>query len=614
MAGIVSKTVLDDIRFRCDIADVIDSYITLPRKGTVVKTICPFHKEKTPSFNVNRQRQMFHCFGCGAGGDVFKFVMMYEQVDFPGAVRILAEKAGVPLQFDKGSEPSSDKEILLAIHEESAALFHRCLMKEPMAQPARDYLRKRKLNAAIAEEFMIGYAPEQWDFVLNWAKGRSFPIEKLELAGLVVRKTEEGSSSSAVYDRFRNRVMFPIRNEQGRIVAFSGRTLLQDPKAAKYVNSPETPIFRKSHILYALDKARRDIVEKREAIVCEGQIDVIRCHQAGFKTAVAAQGTAFTEDHARILRRYADGVVLVFDSDEAGRNAALRATTLFMQSGLAVRIASLPQGEDPDSLILKEGPEGFERALQQAVPALDFQINLLLSREEVRSEAGLMRVCRAVLGTISQTPNAIQRDVLLQTAARRLNVSVGALQAELRPLLRQSAPREAPTVKPPRVQRPAHEVMLAEHLGAGPEQVSIVERYLPLTLIFDPLCRRFVEAMIFSHREHAELMETLTQRDDEDRSLSTFAAEVLSAPSKAGAEGSHRQAVEGLILGIWRTELQRRRLELEQQAAGCAEDDARDALMAQAQQLTTDLNRLKRWETGELVLQLYAEPALPDHG
>ena len=408
--------------------------------------------------------------------------------------------------------------------------------------------------------------------------------------------------------------MFPIRNEQGRIVAFSGRTLLQDPKAAKYVNSPETPLFRKSHILYALDKARREIVEKREAIVCEGQIDVIRCHQAGFKTAVAAQGTAFTEDHVRILRRYADGVVLVFDSDEAGRNAALRATSIFMQSGLAVRIASLPPGEDPDSLILKEGPEAFQRALQQAVPALDFQINLLSTREELRTEAGLMRVCKAVLATISQTPNAIQRDVLLQTAARRLNVSVAALQSELRPMLKHPAQREALAEKPAPVQRAVHEVMLAEHLGASQDQIRLVERYLPLSLVFDPLCRLFMEALLFSHREHVDLMEVLTQRDDDNRSLSTFAAGVLSAPSKTGAEGTHHQAVEGLILGIWRTELQRRRLELEQQATTSADADTRDLLMVQAQQLTTDLNRLKRWETGEPILQLYAETALADLG
>ena len=610
MPGIISKAVLDDIRFRCDIVDVIDAYITLPRKGAVVKTLCPFHKEKSPSFNINRQRQIFHCFGCGAGGDVFKFVMMYDSVDFVTAVRTLAEKAGVPLQYDTGSEPVADRDLLLAIHEEAAALFHRFLMKDPAAQPGREYMKQRKLTSAIAEEFMIGYAPEQWDFLLNWARGKSYPPEKLELAGLVVRKTE-GNSTLPFYDRFRNRVMFPIRNEQGRIVGFSGRTLTKDPKAAKYVNSPETPLFRKSHLLYALDKARREIVEKREAIVCEGQIDVIRCHQAGFKTAVAAQGTAFTDDHARILHRYADAVVLVFDSDEAGRNAALRATGVFMQAGMAVRVASLPKGEDPDSLILKQGADGFQRVLQQAVPALEFQIALLLSREDVRTEAGLMRVCREVLTTISQTPNAIQRDVLLQTAARRLNVSVAALQAELRPMLKAPTQREAPPAVKPPIERPPQDVMLAEHLGADPEQVDLVVRYLPLNLISDPLCRTFIETLVAAHREQTDPMDLLTERDDAERSLSTFAAAILSAPSKAGSEANHHAAVEGLILGLWRGELQQRRRALEQQVQDSADEKEREALMAETQQLTTDLNRLKQWSTGEPILKLYAESIPP---
>jgi len=266
MAGLISKSVLDDIRFRCDIVDVIDAYITLPQKGTIIKALCPFHKEKTPSFNVNRQRQIFHCFGCGAGGDVFKFVMLYEHVDFIGAIKILAEKAGIPLQFKKGSEPYADKEILLTIHEEAAALFHRQLLQSPDAQIAREYLHKRQITTEVIEDFMIGYAPESWDFLLQWALKKGHPLQMLDLAGLLIRR-EEDRGANPYYDRFRSRIMFPIRNEQGRIVAFSGRTLLQDPKAAKYVNSPETPLFRKSHILYALDRARREIVETREAII-----------------------------------------------------------------------------------------------------------------------------------------------------------------------------------------------------------------------------------------------------------------------------------------------------------------------------------------------------------
>ncbi|MEI7879291.1 MAG: DNA primase [bacterium] len=605
MAGLISKSVLDDIRFRCDIVDVIDAYLTLPQKGTIIKALCPFHKEKTPSFNVNRQRQIFHCFGCGAGGDVFKFVMLYEHVDFVGAIKILAEKAGIPLQFEKGSEPSADKELLLTIHEEAAALFHRQLLQSPDAQIARDYLHKRQITPEIIEDFMIGYAPDSWDFLLQWAQKKGHPLQKLDLAGLLIRR-EEDRGATPYYDRFRGRVMFPIRNEQGRIVAFSGRTLLQDPKAAKYVNSPETPLFRKSHILYALDRARREIVETREAIICEGQIDVIRCHQAGFKTAVAAQGTAFTEDHARILKRYADGVVLVFDSDEAGRNAALKASVIFMQMGLAVRVASLPQGEDPDSIILKQGAPTFARALSQAVPAIDFQLNLLLSQEDIRTEVGMMKVSRAALATISQSPNAIQRDVLVQTVARRLGISSDALNVELKHLRRNTPPPAASTsTQPVAVQRPISEVLLAEHLGTNPDLVTIMELFLPFTMITDPTCRAFLEILRDSSREGVDVMQLLTERDDAERNLSTFAAQVLSAPHKAGVEGNDRQAVEGLILGMWRNELQNRRSQIEQQLQMDTDETTRADLSAQWAQLTTDINRLKRWDTGEAVLKLY---------
>jgi DNA primase len=531
--------------------------------------------------------------------------MLYEHVDFIGAIKILAEKAGIPLQFEKGSEPSADKELLLTIHEEAAALFHRQLLQSPDAQIAREYLHKRQLTTEVIEDFMIGYAPDSWDFLLKWALKKGYALQKLDLAGLLIRR-EEDQGSQPYYDRFRGRVMFPIRNEQGRIVAFSGRTLLQDPKAAKYVNSPETPLFRKSHILYALDRARREIVETREAIICEGQIDVIRCHQAGFKTAVAAQGTAFTEDHARMLKRYADGVVLVFDSDDAGRNAALKASAVFMQMGLAVRVASLPQGEDPDSLILKQGAPSFAKAISQAVPAIDFQLNLLLSQEDIRSEVGMLKVSRAALATISQSPNAIQRDVLIQTVARRLGVSADALNVELRHLRRNAPPPAADTsTNPVPVQRPVSEVLLAEHLGTNPDLVTIMELFLPFTMITDPTCRAFLEVLRDSSREGVDVMQLLTERDDADRNLSTFAAQVLSAPHKAGLEGNDRQAVEGLILGMWRNELQARRIQVEQQLHAATEDPVRDELSAQWAQLTTDINRLKRWETGEAVLKLY---------
>ncbi len=601
MAGIIPKQVLEDIRFRCDIADVIDSYITLPKKGMLIKTLCPFHKEKTPSFNVNRQRQIFHCFGCGAGGDVFKFVMMYDQLDFMGAVRLLAERAGVPLQFEQGgSGPGADRNLLFDIHEKIAARYRDYLLKNPKAQVARDYLQQRQLSGDVVDAFMIGYAPDAWDTVTQWGRANKIPVDKLELAGLLVRK-EDGGTEHPFYDRFRARVMFPIRNEQGRIIGFSGRTLVKDHKGAKYVNSPETPLFRKSHVLYALDRARRDIVEKREAIVCEGQIDVIRCHQAGFTTAVAAQGTAFTEDHARILRRYADGVVLVFDSDEAGRTAAIKTSGIFLQAGMAVRVAALPPGEDPDSLILKQGAAAFQKAIDEAVSALDFQIDVLQARENSDTEAARLRVSKAVLAAISLSPNAVQRDLLVQQAARRLGLSPAALQTELRPLIKAPPPAhedDRPVVAAP-APKPRDERLLVEHVAASPDLMDIVNEYLPLSLMTDPQCRAFIEALGASRIQGVGLMDVIAEHDDADQSLAAFAAAALSAPSRGGTEQSHLAAVQDIILALWRTELQRRR-HLAQ--AGSEE----------SHMLTADLNKLRSWEkNGKEIARLYAQSMLP---
>ncbi len=601
MPGLIPKQVLEDIRFRCDIADVIDSYITLPQKGTIVKTLCPFHKEKTPSFNVNRQRQIFHCFGCGAGGDVFKFVMLYENLDFMGAVRLLAERAGVVLEFAAGGGPSPDKELLLDIHEKVAARYHRYLLKSPDAQVARDYLAQRQLTGDIAETFLIGYAPDSWDTLIRWARNEKIPVDKLELAGLVVRKEDGGSNP--YYDRFRARIMFPIRNEQGRIIGFSGRTMIKDHKGAKYVNSPETPLFHKSHILYALDRARREIVDKREAIVCEGQIDVIRCHQAGFTTAVASQGTAFTEDHARILKRYADGVVLVFDSDDAGRSAAIKTSGVFMQAGMAVRVAALPPGEDPDSLILKHGAAAFQKALDEATSALDYQIAVLCEQDDIRTEAGLLRVSKAVLGSISLSPNAVQRDLLVQQAGLRLGLSPAALQSELRPMIKvRPNIRQEETVAPsPVAPRPRDEMLLAEHLAASPELVEHVMEYLPPVLITDPQCRALVQSLAVSRTTGTDLMAVIAERDDTEQSLATFAAAALSAPTRSGTELSHREAVQDLILALWRVELQRRRL-----AIG-ASPERLQAGREEYHMLTTDLRKLRSWETGKDVARLYAQ-------
>ena len=602
----VPKRVLEDIRARCDIVDVVGTYLHLQRAGATFRALCPFHKEKTPSFHVNPQRQIFHCFGCGEGGDVFRFVMKHESVEFMTAVRMLAEKAGIRLEFEGGEKESGPaKDVLYRLQAEVADLYHRALLKSPSAAAAREYLKSRSLPEDIVKEFQIGYAPDQWDAILKWAE-KKYTTEQLEASGLIIKSDKPGSEGRH-YDRFRNRVMFPIRDEQGRVTAFSGRTLEKDSPGAKYVNSPETALFRKSRVLYALDKARHAMTESRRAIVCEGQIDVIRCHQAGFKEAVASQGTAFTEDHARILRRYADEVVLMFDSDRAGQEAAVKTARVFMPFELSVRVAMLPKGEDPDSFILKQGRDAFAAIIDAARSVVDFQVDVFAPLYRAETAAGLTQLTRAVLETIGRTPNAVQQDQLIGLAAKRLGHSYpGSLKAELAQILRRARPRESdPTAEVPEaLKQPAEEVLLAEHVVTDAALGALVEEYLPLRLLTDDLCRSVIDAAIESHKQGAELADILSNRDDPQGVLARFAAQVQMAPPKTiGREYSPADAVKGLILRIWQREAKRRIQAIEeslQTAAGKKHDEFR----AESAQLRADLKGLARWDTGAAIIKM----------
>ena len=285
--GLISEETIQRVSDANDIVDLISSYFPLKRAGTSFRAICPFHREKSPSFHVNPARQNYHCFGCGAGGGVLRFVMEYEHLDFPSAVRRLAQRAGIPIvEEDATSEDHrkhSLRQRLLALHAEASAWFHDQLLKSPDASQARDYLKSRALNSTIAKSWQLGFAPASWDALLTHLRGRRFSSEEIAQSGLASSKDEGSNSSSALYSRFRNRVMFPIRNDYGEVIAFSGRILEADAKAAKYVNSPETPLFSKGRVLYGLDKTKRDLIEKNAAIVCEGQIDLISTFEAGIE-------------------------------------------------------------------------------------------------------------------------------------------------------------------------------------------------------------------------------------------------------------------------------------------------------------------------------------------
>lgn len=429
MAGLISDNTLEQIRAASDIVDVIGGYLPLKRAGANFTALCPFHKEKSPSFNVNPHKQIFHCFGCHKGGDVFTFVKEYENIGFVDAVRRLADRAKIPLEMDlnpAAQETRHIKDQLLQIHEQITLRWQACLTNEAAGQLARDYLAKRGVSDEAIKLFRLGAAPDAWDDTVNWAKSKGFDLGVMEKAGLILKKEETGRH----YDRFRGRLMFPICDEQGRVIGFSGRILTGDEKTAKYVNSPETPIFTKSKVFFGLDKSKRAILDAGFAIVCEGQLDSIACFMAGVQNIVAPQGTAFTDQHARIIKRYVDEVVLCFDSDNAGQNAAVRSLDSLLASGLAVRVAIVPAPHDPDSFIKEHGGEAFRQLIAGAEGFFDYYLGRLCQTNDITADKGRIGVVREMAEAVRKTGNPVLVDKYAQKTALRLGVMPDAVRKE----------------------------------------------------------------------------------------------------------------------------------------------------------------------------------------
>ncbi|MHB8520364.1 MAG: DNA primase [Limisphaerales bacterium] len=504
MAGLFSPTALEQVRAASDIVDVIGSYLPLKRAGANFVALCPFHKERTPSFNVSSQRQIFHCFGCHKGGDVFRFVQDYENITFPEAVRRLAERAGITLKADRdpGQEQARYlKETLLQIHEQIAQRWQAALTHDAAGQVARDYLAKRGVSADAVKLFRLGYAPDAWDDTVNWAKSKGHELPIVEQAGLVLRKEEAGHH----YDRFRSRLIFPICDEQGRVIGFSGRVLSGDDKTAKYVNSPETPIFAKRKVFFGLDKSKRAILDAGFAIICEGQLDLIACFSAGVKNIVAPQGTALTADHARILKRYVDEVVLCFDSDVAGQTAAIRVLDDLLASGLAIRVATVPAPHDPDSFIKAFGGPAFEQLIARAEGFFDFYLNHLCAVNDLQTDKGRMAVLRAVGEAAHKTGNAVLIDTCAQKVGQRLGVSLEAVRAEFKKTRTPRAsssettiPADATAAELPRPS--TTEFWLIKLLLLDDENVGWVSGHLEPEWLQHPLVKRIVTARLAAHQ------------------------------------------------------------------------------------------------------------------
>ena len=635
---------LDEIRARVDIVEVVGARVALKRAGATYKGCCPFHREKTPSFHVNPARQRYHCFGCGEDGDIFTFLMKQDGLTFMDAVRLLADRAGVVLKQDVDYNAQA-RNRLYALHAELAAFYQRCLNEARAAEPARQYLAGRGLSADIVKAFGIGYAPARpRDALVKWGEKYGYEPELLVAAGVLV-PPKSPNRPDDFFHRFSGRLMFPICDRQGRVVAFSGRIL--DPKAhpAKYVNSPETDIFVKSRVLYALDKAAAKIVKhpRREAIICEGQIDVIRCHACGFETAVAAQGTAFTEEHVSLLKKHADSVVLAFDGDAAGCKAALRTGALFLAAEIPVRVARLPTGEDPDSFLRKQGAAPFRELLDNAESIITFLIDAL-RREEASPDSidAVNRMSRGAIEMLAACPGAVQRAHLTEEAAHLLHLPLSAFEEDLerhREQLRQRAayaatyrpdePAEAPPPAdeadgewleddaslgldaPPPPEPPSRaEFLLCEFLVEhehDAEVLALVEKHLPMELLRHTFTRAVAEAVLGQQRDGGDRLAGLGGIIGVE--WQPLLGKVIANKQKmlSAREMTPADAAKDLITRLWIDAYQQARDRLDAHSP----DSDKPRLL-----LTAHIMRLRSepWERAcrLMALERLADPALPD--
>ena len=426
---------IQEIKDRADIVDVISSYIHLKKFGAnSFKALCPFHNEKTPSFNVNPVKQMFYCFGCHKGGDVIKFVMDKEGVDFVNAIHILASKYNIIIP-EKNTQRSSNsqstysgisKDRLFQIHEILTVFFETNLQNNTPKQVS-DYLKQRALPEDIIKKFRIGAAPDSWTDSLHLLKSQGFTENEIVEAGVAIKKEE----NDRIYDRFRNRLLFPIWDEQNRVVAFSARSIEANPQGAKYINSPESMIFTKGKVLYALPLARNNIKASEHAILCEGQMDVIAMHRAGFTNAVAPQGTAFTDEQARLLKRYTEQVMLAFDSDQAGIKAIFRTIEVLLPIGFAIRVMVMPNGSDPDSIFKEQGYYGLRDIHAASLDFFDYLFNTNAGKIDKTSPQGQSKIVNNMLKIISIIPNSVLRASYTSRLAQYLSLPQNAVFQEL---------------------------------------------------------------------------------------------------------------------------------------------------------------------------------------
>jgi len=569
-----AEALTNQIREATDIAQLVSEHVALKSVGSNHKGLCPFHNEKTPSFYVVPSKQIFKCFGCGVGGDVFKFVQLREGVSFAEARTILGERAGITLDTRRqhGAD-GHDRRQLAHVNDWAATYFRKQLVGSTTGQPARRYLQQRGISQQIGERFGLGYAPDRWDGLLSMAARMSIPVELLSAAGLV-RARAEGSGH---YDAFRHRLMFPIRDLSNRVIGFGGRALGDDP--AKYINSAETALFEKGQNLYGLDQAREAIAEKGHAVLVEGYTDCLMAHQHGLRHVVATLGTALTERQVQVLRRFAERVTVVFDSDEAGQRAADRAIELFLTQQLSVRLAQVPEGKDPCDFLLTQGRDAFEARLGEAVDALEHKWRAVAGACRAdETPASQLRAVDEFLRIIATSEafgavDAIRQGLLLNRMGKLLGMSGEQVHGRLASArraaarlrrggrVRESSPSRAPGNARDRVIRDMVEVLLND-----PSEYERVGAHLDPDQVDDAELAAIVRELRRGGGAAVELAAFVGRFEDPD-----YGRLITDLQIAGQRRGNYRERIDGALRRLGQLEL-RRELEDAGQAIRTAEE------------------------------------------
>ncbi len=558
-----SQDLVEEIRSRSDIVDVISGYVKLQRKGSNYVGICPFHNDRNPSMSVNQSRQIYHCFSCGAGGDVFKFVMEYENLTFPEAVQTLADRAGVELP-EREASPEERKQADLKAQilevNKLAASYYYYLLRKPAGKLGMDYLTGRGLSAKTMQQFGLGYAGKSGSELYRYLKGKGYSDYLLKESGLFQADEKHG-----MYDKFWNRVIFPIMDIRSRVIGFGGR-VMGDGKP-KYLNSPETRVFDKSRNLYGLNLAR--VSRKPNLILCEGYMDVIAMHQAGFNQAVASLGTAFTQQQSVLLKRYTDEVLLTYDSDDAGVRAAMRAIPILKDAGLTAKVINMEPYKDPDEFIKALGADEFQKRIDQAESSFFFELRILERQYNFREPESKTAFFREVSKKLLEFEAGIERNNYIEAVAERYHLTyqelnrmvsqvgehLGEIRKEDKPLASLSQRRKKTEDRSLRPQK-----LLLSWMSSDLKLYRNIVRYVEPEDFTDPFCRRVAELLAVQAEKGklnpAALFQQFTEEEDQQK-----LAELLeqSIPTLSGREGEEK-ALQETILRVkqnsisWQTE------------------------------------------------------------